>query len=87
MEEWLLACSSVCETLGLKQVPDHSTLCRALRKLGLAKLRALEQQLWKHVQPNAEIIAMDSTGFRPDQASAYYQLRCGKSRREWIKGA
>lgn len=87
MEEWLLASSSICETLGLRQVPDHSTLCRAFRKLGLGTLRALEQQLLIQVEPSEEIIAVDSTGFRPDQASAYYQLRCGKTRREWIKGA
>ncbi len=87
MEEWLLASSSVCETLDLHQVPDHSTLCRAFRKLGLAALRSLEKQLLIQVQPSEEIIAVDSTGFRPDQASAYYQLRCGKKRREWIKGA
>lgn len=87
MEEWLLACSSVCEILDLHQIPDHSTLCRAFRKLGLATLRTTEQQLLMHVQPKEEVIAVDSTGFRPDQASAYYQLRCGKPRREWIKGA
>lgn len=87
MEEWLLACPVICETLGLQQVPDHSTLCRAFQKLALATIRTLEQKLLLLVQPYEEIIAMDSTGFRPDQASAYYQLRCGKLRREWIKGA
>ena len=87
MEEWLLVSDSVCQVLGLQDIPDHSTLCRAFHKLTLAKLRILERHLLDQLQPVEEIIAVDSTGFRPDQASAYYDLRCGKSRREWIKGA
>ena len=45
------------------------------------------------MKPCEEVIGLDSTGFRADQASAYYayyayyQLRCGKDRKEWIKGA
>lgn len=87
MEEWLLASERVCQTLGLTQVPDHSTLCRAFHKLGVTRLRLMDRQLLAQLQLHEELIASDSTGFRLDQASSYYQLRSGKVRREWIKGA
>src|SRR5919198_1086058 len=87
MEEWLLASDRVCQTLGLTQVPDHSTLCRAFHKLGVTRLRTMEQQLLAKLQLQEDLVASDSTGFRLDQASSYYQLRSGKERREWIKGA
>jgi hypothetical protein len=87
MEEWLLASDRVCQTLGLTQVPDHSTLCRAFHKLRGMRLRAMERQLLVKLQVQEDRIASDSTGLRLDQASSYYQLRSGKVRREWIKGA
>jgi len=31
--------------------------------------------------------AVDSTGFRTDQSSAYYSFRSGKPKRDWIKGS
>jgi len=33
-----------------------------------------------------ETVAVDTTGFRNDTASAYYQSRCGRKRRSWHKG-
>ena len=32
-------------------------------------------------------IGIDSTGFRTDQASAYYSFRNGGPKRDWVKGA
>jgi hypothetical protein len=87
MEDWLMASDQIQQVLGLREIPDHTTLCRAFHKLTLAHWRALERRLLDQLQPVENIIAVDSTGFRPAQASAYYQLRCGTTRREWIKGA
>ncbi len=72
MEDGLLASDRACQAFGLTQVPDHTTLCRAFHKLGRMKLRAMERQLLEHLELNEELIAIDSTGFRPDHASAYY---------------
>ena len=87
MEEWLLASDQVVKTLQLSRIPDHSTLCRMFSRIGLSKLRDMEQAVLDAMQPQEEVIALDSTGFRADQASAYYALRCGKQRKEWVKGA
>lgn len=87
MEEWLLATDQVCRVLGLKTVPDHSTLCRAYGKLRLFDLQRMLQELLDSLGVEEEVIAVDSTGFRESQASAYYEARSGKGYREWVKGA
>lgn len=33
------------------------------------------------------MIGVDLTGFRTDQASAYYSFRNGRPKKDWIKGA
>ena len=33
LEEWLLASDKVCQVLGLNEVPDHCTFCRAFQRL------------------------------------------------------
>jgi len=87
MEEWLLASSEVVSTLRLKRIPDHTTLCRMFKRMTLAKIRRMASLILARLKPSEIVIALDSTGFRADQASAYYQLRCGQERKEWIKGA
>lgn len=86
MEDWLLVSDKICQQLGLREVPDHSTLCRAFQRLGLRQLRAMQALLLRAMSVSETLIALDSTGFRNDQASAYYHFRNGKPKRDWVKG-
>lgn len=87
MEEWLLASEAVCETLDLPHIPDHSTLQRTFKKLRRIVLDQLKNRLLDQLSVDEESIAMDSTGFTPSQASAYFQARSGRTIREYVKGA
>jgi hypothetical protein len=86
MEEWLLATDAVCAALALRQVPDHSTLSRALKRLHLRDLDAMRRTLLARLPVTEDVIALDSTGYRRTQASAYYQSRRGTTFRSWAKG-
>jgi len=86
MEQWLLATDQVRAVLELPRVPDHSTLARTLRKLKQADITALQQQLLAQLQPEEEAIAVDTTSFRLQHASAYYMTRTGRTYRDWVKG-
>ncbi len=85
MEEWLLATDAVCTALALPHIPDHSTLQRTFKKLQLLDWHALKEHLLQQLGVDEEIIAVDSTGFSPSQASAYFQSRTGKAISEYIK--
>jgi hypothetical protein len=86
-EEWLLASDQVCQVLELQSVPDHSTLNRMYHRLNRVRLLRL-LHYWLQQQATREaVIALDSTGYRPSQASAYYQTRTGRRYRDWFKGA
>jgi hypothetical protein len=87
MEEWLLASPPVCETLGLRSIPDHSTLHRTFKRLRRVTLEQLKNQLLDKLGIEEETIATDSTGFTPSQASSYFQARSGRTIREYVKGA
>jgi hypothetical protein len=87
MEEWLLASDAVCGVLGLKRVPDHSTLSRAFQKLKQADWDRLRDRLLQQMEVNEDAIAADSTSFRLNQASLHYYNRAGKAFSDWIKGA
>jgi hypothetical protein len=87
MEDWLLVSETICRKLDLGEVPDHSTLCRAFHKLDIGHLRALQRLLLQRMSLKEEAIGIDSTGFRTDQASAYYSFRNGRSKKDWVKGA
>jgi hypothetical protein len=87
MEEFLLASEAVCRVLDLPRVPDHSTLSRTYQKLRTVDLETMKDTLLGKLGVEEEVIASDSTGFSPSQASAYYQTRSGRSLREFIKGA
>ena len=87
MEEWLLATDAVCAVLALRCVPDHSTLSRALKRLRLRDLDAMRRALLARLRVTEDVIALDSTGYRRTQASAYYQSRRGTTLRSWAKGA
>lgn len=87
MEEWLLASDQVCAVLGLDQVPDHSTLSRAFKKLKQADWERLRDRLLQQMAVSEDAIAADSTSFRLNQASLHYYNRAGKAFSDWIKGA
>jgi prophage antirepressor-like protein len=86
MEQWLLATDAVCRALSLERIPDHTTLYRAYRRLRLKDLERMKRILLSRLEGAEELIATDSTGYRPTQASAYYQSRRGRTYREWLKG-
>ncbi len=85
-EEWLLATDAVRTVLELDEVPDHSTLNRTFNRLTKAVLQTLWQRLLALLQPYEHVLAGDATGYRPSQASAYFQTRSGRTFRDWFKG-
>lgn len=87
MEEWLLASDQVCEALGLKRVPDHSTLSRAFKKIDQRVWDQMRDEVVKAIGGEDTAVAADSTSFRLSQASVYYYNRAGKAFHDWIKGA
>jgi len=88
MEEWLLASSEVRTVLDLQRVPDHSTLSRTYKKMRVRDFDKMKQLLLSElgIEGSEQIIALDTTGFSPTPASAYYQTRSGRTFRYWIKG-
>ena len=86
-EEWLLASDKVCNALGLRQVPDHSTICRAYSRLKKALMEKMLRRLLKLLGIQEEFICFDTTGFRESHESAYYLSRTGRRYRSWRKGA
>lgn len=86
MEEWLLASDRICQVLELKQVPDHTTLMRTAKKLRKADLEGMNRRLLQAMCVSEPHVALDSTGFAPSQASAYYQSRRGRTVRHFFKG-
>jgi hypothetical protein len=87
MEEWLLASSEVRTVLGLTEyVPDHSTLTRTQAQLTIARLTAMQQTLLQKVEVEEVAVALDTTNFRLQHASAYYMTRTGRLYRDWVKG-
>ena len=86
-EQWLLATDQVRQALGLTAVPSYSTLCRAYGRLKPATWQKLLKAVLAHVAPVEDVLAGDSTGFRPTNASAYYVSRRGRTLHDYIKGA
>ncbi len=86
-EEWLAASDRVCQVLGLREVPDHSTLSRMFKRLKMKTWRKLFDQLLADLAPQESVIAADTTGYRATQASAYFQTRSGRQFRDWYRGA
>lgn len=87
MEDWLLVSDKICRALDLHEIPDHSTLCRAFHKVDVQLLQALHRLLLQNMRVKEVAIAIDSTGFSTEQASAYYSFRNGRPKRDWVKGA
>jgi hypothetical protein len=87
MEEWLLATDKVCQALELSRIPDHTTLQRTYKKLRNLDFEKMKNQILEEENIEEEVIASDSTGFSPGQASLYYQTRSGRTYEYWLKGA
>lgn len=86
MEEWLLATDQVRAVLELPRVPDHSTLARTFRKLKMADLEAMRTALLDKLKVEEDAIAVDTTNFRLQHASAYYLTRTGRLYHDWLNG-
>jgi hypothetical protein len=83
LEDWLLVSDKICYALELQEVLDHSTLCRAFIRL----MRGIQRLLLQKANLQEVAIGIDSTGFRTDQASAYYSFRNRRPKKDWVKGA
>jgi transposase len=86
MEEWLLASDAICQELGLKEVPDHTTLNRTYKRMQIKLLNKLHRTLLDEFKLAEEGIAFDTTGFSPTQASLHYLARCGRKYDHFYKG-
>ena len=86
LEAWLLASEAICEVLGLRQVPDHTTLCRAYGALSEGQQRALNGWLLEQEAVQTSVVAIDATGFSPSHASQHYLSRCGRHMTTYRKG-
>lgn len=85
MEEWLLATDQVRQVLELTEVPDHTTLYRTYRRLRIKHWDGLHRRLLDQAGVQESVIAVDTTGFRPTQASPYFEDRRGRPYRRFIK--
>ena len=68
----------------LKEVPDYSTICKAVKRLREEDLKKLLEESSKLICVKLEVLAIDSTGLREDNASFYYIKRSGK-KKYWRK--
>jgi len=76
IEAWLELSPPLCQCLGLRSVPDYSTLWYfAQRWLDPAQLSRLQEQLVRRLKLASVEVALDSTGLDPQIGSSYYQSR------------
>jgi hypothetical protein len=89
-EELLLMSKELRDALELTRVPDYSTLNRMYHRFRASHLDKMNEALLSTLKQaglvKEEVIAVDATGFRPTNASAYFQTRRGKPFRRWLKG-
>lgn len=85
--ETLLAVSPpLRRALGLRRVPDHSTLCRfEHRWLTPQRLDKMLGGVCALAEISRDTVAADSTGLDPSVASAYFQGRRGGRRKAYVK--
>ncbi len=85
--ETLLSISpELCKALGLKRVPDHSTLCRfEQRWLTAARLDSMLGRVCEKVGITTSAVAADSTGLEVSRATPYFEMRRGGRRKAYIK--
>jgi IS5 family transposase len=75
MEELLINMPNVQEALGLSQVPDYSTMCRAMKRLR-TKILSVLLYLAACVFPSNGKASIDATGFDKRHSSKHYVKRC-----------
>ena len=75
MEELLVNMPRVREALGLPKAPDHTTMCKALKRLR-SKVLAVLLYLSASVLPSEGKASIDSTGFDKRHSSKHYVKRC-----------
>ncbi|MFC1463748.1 MAG: transposase [Candidatus Brachytrichaceae bacterium NZ_4S206] len=90
-EELLLMSKELRDALELKRVPDYSTLNRMYHRFRASHLDKMNEVLLSTLDNGSPVqedaITLDSTGYRPTSASAYFQTRRGRPFRRWLKGA
>jgi len=94
-EELLLMSRELRELPELIEVPNFSTLSRMYHRFRASHLDKLNQSLLDTMNANngdsqpaiEDTITLDSTGYSPTTASAYYQIRRGQPFKHWLKGA
>jgi len=74
-EELLLNMPHLCDVIGLAQVPDFTTMCRAMKRLRSKALIVLPY-LTASVLPASGKASIDSTGFDSSHSSRHYVKRC-----------
>lgn len=73
------------KAIGLKRVPDHSTLCRFERHwLTAERADRMLGEISRKLKLSG-VVAADSTGLQPSAASSYFQLRQGVRCRAYVK--
>jgi len=85
LEEEFLVHDVLRRALNLKEAPHYSTICKAVKRLREEDLKELLEESSKLLDVKLEVLAIDSTGLREDDASYYYAKRSGKVRRGWTK--
>jgi hypothetical protein len=88
LEAWLKLSPPLCQCLGLRRVPDYSTLWYFARQwLDAAHLSQLQAQLLKRLKLASVEVALDSTGLDPETCSSYFKSRREQrpSRKHYLK--
>lgn len=84
--ELLDASETLCEKLGLEQLPHYSTLKRFADRSDVAAITdAMLADILRRVGAVGKEVALDSTGMETTSASAYYRSRTGRSRQKYVK--
>jgi len=93
----LLMSKELRDALELTGVPDYSTLNRMYHRFRASHLDKLNETLLATLDDGQgqgqgqgiveDTLTLDSTGYRPTNASAYFQTRRGQPFRRWLKGA
>jgi hypothetical protein len=74
------------ERMGLKSVPNYSTLKKFSDRIASPELvDAMLGQILQLVDVPAAEVAIDATGLESNTASAHYQSRCGRDRHQYVK--
>ena len=74
-EEMLVNMPDICKALGLTQVPDFTTLCKAMKRLRNKVLIVL-LYLSASALPSSGKASIDATGFDKRHSSKHYVKRC-----------